>query len=106
MKKSALPTKRKDVVTAAEACISLGRFRFTAHAFRRMNDAGITVMEVRHVIKHGERIPKRDRYSEDYEEWRYLFEGLTPGDEKRITVIVTFEEADDLLIITAFESIE
>lgn len=62
----------------------------------------ITLGQIKYILGHGRHEKSKDKYDESYSAWNYSIRGDT-FDAIDLRVIVSFDEEDDLLIITAFE---
>ena len=60
------PPKLRDVHTAVKQCLREGRYIETWHAEGRQAERDVTILEIRHVLLKGRRVPMRDRYDPAY----------------------------------------
>lgn len=98
MKKKSRPPKIENVIARAKECITMGLYRYTAHAEDRKFERKITEEDALYVIETGWRVPTKDEFAELHQSWTYAFEGKTLQDEL-LRVIVGFDE-NMMLIIT------
>jgi len=91
--------KLKNVVDLVQQCIESGRYLYTDHALVRMQGRDITRNEVKQVLLAGYREPRKDQYDEQWEAWKYAFNGLTI-DRRRLRIVVAFGP-DKMLVVTA-----
>lgn len=68
----------------------------------RQIQRAITLQQIKYVLLHGHHEKKKEKYDEEYSAWNYSIRGHT-FDDIDLRVIVSFNEEDNLLIITAFE---
>lgn len=71
------------------------------HGASRRNERKIILPEIIHVLNTGRHEKGKDRFDEAYNSWNYAIRGWTL-DRQDLIIIVSFEEENDLLIITAF----
>jgi hypothetical protein len=83
------------------ACIKVGRFLDTRHAFERQDERRITRPEILYVLKNGHHEKQKDRLEALYQTWSYSVRGKTV-DRRELGIIVSFDE-NGMLIITAIE---
>lgn len=98
MKKTQRPAKIEYVNAKARHCISIGSYRYTAHAESRKYERMITEEDALFVIENGWRNPSKDNFCDVHQSWKYVFEGKTLQDEL-LRVVVGFHE-EMLLIVT------
>ncbi len=98
MKKKSRPPKIENISAEAKNCISLGSYRYTAHAEIRKYERMITEQDALYIIENGLRAPIKDNFCEIYQSWKYAFEGETLQNEL-LRVIIGFDQ-NMLLIIT------
>ena len=94
--------KCPDLITLIRDRVVTDRFISTVHAMDRKSQRSITLQQIKYVLCHGRHEKSKDKYDESYSAWNYAIRGLT-FDDIDLRVIVSFNEEDDLLIITAFE---
>jgi hypothetical protein len=71
------------------------------HAVKRQKERNIILTEILHVLNTGRHERGKDRFDERFNSWNYAIRGWTL-DRQDLRVIISFEEENDLLIITAF----
>lgn len=85
-----------------KACIEEGRYLDTRHAFERQNERMINRPEILYVLKNGHHEKKKDKFDELHQAWNYVVQGKTV-DLKKLRIVVSFDQASGMLIITAIE---
>lgn len=101
MAASRRPKKRDHILQAIRLLLEEGRYRETLHAHHRKHQRKILLTEILHVLRHGFHEKKHDKFDEAFYAWNYAIRGRTV-DEKTLRVIISFDEDEQLLIITAF----
>jgi Domain of unknown function (DUF4258) len=96
------PEKLLNLMSVIRACIEDGRYLDTRHAFERQDERRISRPEILYVLKNGHHEKKKDKFDEFHREWNYAVQGKTV-DRRNLRVIVSFDEASGMLIITAIE---
>lgn len=96
------PEKCSGLMTLIHDRVQTDRFSSTVHAIERKSQRSITLQQIKYVLCHGSHEKNKDKYDECYSAWNYAIHGVT-FDEIELRIIVSFDEAHDLLIITAFE---
>ncbi len=82
------------------ACIEQGRYLDTRHASERQGERGINRAEILYVLKNGYHEKKKDKFEELYLAWNYAVRGKTV-DRRALRVVVSFDDASGMLLITA-----
>jgi ribosomal silencing factor RsfS len=77
-----------------------GEFIILPHAMQRKKERDITVVDIIHVLIHGEHEESKDQYQIKYRTWNYAVRGKTL-DNRDLRIAVSFDE-NQLLIITVF----
>jgi hypothetical protein len=98
---STKPKKLDALMNIARECIRLGKYRDTMHAAQRREQRQIPLPEILHVLNTGRHEKAKDRFDEAFHEWNYAIRGQTL-DEQDLRVIISFDGARGLLLITAF----
>ena len=71
----------------------------SVHAEEEMDDDGLTIFDIEHVLLNGEIVERQKDYQTG--EWKYLVEGRTLGSE--VTIVVTkLSLTGKLVIITIY----
>lgn len=96
------PEKHTNLMTLIRDRVLTDRFISTVHAEERKAQRLITLQQIKYVLCNGRHEKSKDRYDESYSAWNYAIRGLT-FDDFELRIIVSFNETNDLLIITAFE---
>ena len=96
-----LHSKRQDIQTDIRTLLQspLGYLE-TEHAKQRMRERDITRQEVWHVLVNGWREPRKDKWSDEFNEWKYAIRGTTL-DGRTLRVIVAV--INSVIVITAME---
>src|SRR5215212_5775517 len=89
------PQKLENVLATAKQCIEKGNYVATFHAECRQLERDITLLDALHVIKNGYRVPKYDKFKEEWNEWNYAIQGQSLQKED-IRVIVSFDDKEKL----------
>lgn len=96
------PPKLADLLVEVRKCLDDGRFLDTRHALERQKGRQITRPEVLQVLRNGHHEKRKDKFDENYLAWNYAVRGKTV-DRKNLRIIVSFDEATKMLIITAID---
>ncbi len=95
------PTKIPNLLPKVREAVKRGDYRDLMHAQVRGNERNITRPEYTHVLRTGRHEKAKDEFNERYESWNYAIRGKTV-DGKELRVIVSFDDAD-MLIITLID---
>ena len=95
------PKKLENLLEIVRDCLRKGKYRNTMHGSQRQKERNIILPEIIYVLNTGRHEKGKDRFDEVFQAWNYAIRGWTL-DEQDLRVIVSFEEENDLLIITAF----
>jgi len=79
--------------------IRAGRFVVTLHAVEELEDEGLSVLDVEHLVLTG-RITQRQKDA-DTGEWKYLVTGYTLSHDE-VVVVAKLSPTDKLVIITIY----
>lgn len=104
-KKKATTAKEANVDKKMKELLGLNKIRFSAHANQRMGERNVIDYEVRQALHNGKHDPSNDRYSTDWENWKYSIEGKTQ-DQRHLRIGISFEtteKGERLLLITVIE---
>lgn len=93
--------KIDNLLEIVRECLRNGRYRDTMHAIKRQKERKIILPEIIYVLNTGRHEKGKDHFDEAFNAWNYAIRGLTL-DNLDLRVIISFEEDNDLLIITAF----
>ncbi|MCX7046166.1 MAG: DUF4258 domain-containing protein [Candidatus Sumerlaeota bacterium] len=100
-------TKRPDKIPFVEerihACAENGEFLYSRHCIEQMETRNIGRDDVTDVLKSGWREKKKDSFNEPYQEWRYAIRGHTLDNEKDLRIVVSFNDALGMLVVTAID---
>lgn len=96
------PSKHPRLLDLIRNKVMTDRFIATVHAKDRQFQRCITLQQIKYVLCNGYHEKSKDKYDEVYSAWNYAIRGRT-FDDVDIRVIVSFDEEDDMLIITVFE---
>jgi len=94
------PPKHPNALERIRVHLKAGRYRDTRHASERKEERTISLLEIKQVIEGGYHEPKRDKYRPEYRAWSHAVRGKTI-DERELRIVVSFDEEDYLLIVTA-----
>lgn len=89
-------------MTHIRNCIEQGRYLDTRHALERQVERAINRNEILYVLKNGYHEKKKDKFDELYQAWNYAVRGKTL-DRRELRVVISFEDASGMLLITAIE---
>jgi hypothetical protein len=95
------PQKIKDLLKVVASLIDKGRYVETAHAKQRQNERMIILPDILYVLKTGSHEKQKDKFDEVFQTWNYAIRGKTQNEDD-LRIIVSFDEEEWLLIITAF----
>jgi hypothetical protein len=95
-------TKIKNVLEVIKSCVEEGRYQLTIHAEERMIERAVTLPEVLHVLRSGWHERKKDRYSDEFEDWDYAIRSQT-NDKRSIRIAVAVEELSNVVVITVID---
>lgn len=90
------------MMTLIRNCIEQGRYLDTRHALERQVERAINRNEILYVLKNGYHEKKKDKFDELYQAWNYAVRGKTL-DRRELRVVISFEDASGMLLITAIE---
>jgi hypothetical protein len=90
------------MMTHIRNCIEQGRYLDTRHALERQVERAINRNEILYVLKNGYHEKKKDKFDELYQAWNYAVRGKTL-DRRELRVVISFEDASGMLLITAIE---
>jgi hypothetical protein len=96
-----LHSKRSDILKEIRTLLQCPLcYLETEHAKQRMRERVITRQEVWHVLVNGWREPRKDTWSEEFNEWKYAMRGTTlDGRVLRVIMAVV----NSVIVITAME---
>jgi len=88
------------VLNVIRRCAENDRILLSEHAKARMAKRQVSYMDICHVLLHGEREEKRDRYDERYRSCSYAVRGMTLNDDYlRVVVAIC---SPKFLIVTVY----
>ena len=95
------PPKIPDLITKIRECINTGAYFETFHVHVRQIQRGIILQDILYVLLHGRHEKSKDVFDQKYLVWNYAVRGWLV-DKQELRVIISFDEEDDMIIITAF----
>ena len=93
------PPKHDNVLKEVRKHLEAGTYLDTRHAKERKLERGITLPEVRYVLRHGHHEKRKDTFHETHNAWAYAIRGKTV-DGRTLRICVSFDEAGMLVITT------
>src|SRR5438552_1705503 len=90
-----------NILSKIKECLETGRYYETVHVQERKLQRDIILQDIIYVLTHGRHEKAKDKFDEEYLAWNYAIRGFLV-DKEEMRVIVSFDEEDDMLIITAF----
>ena len=97
------PGKHPKLFKTVGDCVREGRYIQTVHVQLREIQRNIVLPDILNVLETGRHEKSKDKFDENYLAWNYAIRGKGLDDSKKdIRVIVSFDQEEDLLIITAF----
>lgn len=96
------PEKHKDILDRIQERLTAGKYRDTRHATERKRERSITLPEIRQAIRSGRHEKGKDEFKPEWDAWNYAIRGKTI-DDRELRIVVSFDEDDHLLIITAID---
>ena len=95
------PEQLPNLLETIKNYVENGEYYQTLHAFDRLVERDIDLLDALHVLKNGSHERRKTSFDETFQKWKYAIRGKTlDGDELR--VIVTIEK-NGVLIITAID---
>lgn len=101
-KKSSRPAKHPDVLALVREGLSKERYRDTRHASDRKGERHITIVEIKEAVRAGYHEKAKDEFKPEHLAWNYSVRGKTL-DDRELRVIVSFDEEECLLFVTAID---
>ena len=101
MAKPRRPGKIEDVLERVRQKSKSGEYVPVEHAKLRMDQREVTDPEVRYVLSHGHREPKKDEFKDEHKAWNYSMRGKT-ADGRQLRIVVSFD-SNDMLLITVID---
>lgn len=95
------PLKVADLKTKIGLCLDEGRYVETTHVQLRQLQRGITLNDILFVLRNGRHEKSKDVFDKAFQAWNYAIRGFNV-DKKELRVIISFDDEEDLLIITVF----
>lgn len=90
---------RSDALKLLRRCLESGIVEYHPHFALRCRDRGIDPVDAQYVLRKGV-IYDEAELDVRSQEWRYKIEGKPPDADKRLKVVITFLERDEVLVIT------
>ena len=101
MKTPKRPRKHDNLLKIIHMLVDTGRYREIVHATLRKNQRNIILPDILFVLCNGYHEKSRDKFDQAFNAWNYAIRWRTI-DEHDMRVIISLEEEEQLLIITAF----
>lgn len=95
------PPKHPDVLGLVRDALSKERYRDTRHSERK-GERGITIFHIKEAVRGGYHEKAKDEYKPEHLAWNYSIRGKTL-DDRELRVIVSFDEGEYLLFVTAID---
>jgi hypothetical protein len=80
-------------------CLNSGIVEYHPHFAQRCRERGVDLADTQFVLRKGI-IYDEPELDLRFQEWRYKVEGKPPDSEKKLKVVITFLEKDEVLVIT------
>lgn len=90
---------RSEALKLLRQCLETGIVEYHPHFAQRCRDRGIDPLDAQYVLRKGI-IYDEAELDVRFQEWRYKVEGKPPDAEKKLKVVITFLERDEVLVIT------
>ncbi|MBS0655148.1 MAG: DUF4258 domain-containing protein [Verrucomicrobia bacterium] len=97
MKKRA--EKVDNVVALARKLMEKGAYVISNHAYERGEQRGISLGDIKNVIKTGYHEKRKDAYKEEFMDWNYAIKGMTL-DSDLARVCIAFVQENSLIVVT------
>lgn len=78
-------------------------YRDTIHSQDRRHERQISLQEMIEVLRRGFHEKRKDKFDERWNSWNYAIRGKTDCASKELRVVVSFDDATEMLIITAID---
>lgn len=89
----------EQILQRIQTKVRLLAYVMTVHADEEMDDDGLSILDVEHVILSGDIVERqRDRHTN---EWKYLIQGLT-DDGLTVVVVTKLSPTNMVVIITVY----
>lgn len=95
------PQKHLNLLSKIRQCIEEGKYIEAVHVQFRKHQRRIILSDILQVLMTGYHESRKDQFDTDYRAWNYAICGHAK-DTPKMRVIVSFNEEESLLIITAF----
>ncbi len=89
--------KSQELAKLVGDAVASGRYRILPHARQRCSERDVSVPDIENALEKGHHVPRRDRYSEESQDWSYCFQGAAVDGED-LRVVVAFDEW--MLVVT------
>lgn len=90
---------KSDALKLLRECLKSGIVEYHPHFSQRCRERGVDAQDAQFVLRKGF-IYDEPELNLRFQEWRYKVEGKPPDSEKRLKVVITFLERDEVLVIT------
>ena len=95
------PPKINNLLVEIYKKLEVGKYRYVAHASRRLQERAITRLEVKQVLKNGHHEKRKDEFKVNHACWNYSIRGKTI-DKRNLRIAVSFDKSN-MLIITVID---
>jgi hypothetical protein len=89
---------KHDALQRLRTCINEDRYTLHGHFWKRLRERKVGLLDAIHVLRHGI-IYAEPEFEPRFGQWRYVVEGNTV-DQVKLRVVFTFEEINDVLVLT------
>jgi hypothetical protein len=90
---------RSDALKLLRECLRTGVVEYHPHFAQRCRERGVDLLDAQFVLRKGV-IYDEPELDLRFQEWRYKVEGKPPDGEKKLKVVISFLERDEVLVIT------
>ncbi len=90
---------RSDALKLLRECLKNGIVEYHPHFAQRCSERNVDPADAQFVLRRGI-IYDEPELDVRFQEWRYKVEGKPPDSEKRLKVVITFLERNEVLVIT------
>ena len=89
---------KSEALKLLRKCLETGIVEYHPHFDQRCRERGIDPLDAQYVLRKGI-IYDEAELDVRFQEWRYKVEGVPP-DSKKLKIVITFVEKDEVLVIT------
>ena len=90
---------RPEALKLLRQCLKTGVMEYHPHFVRRCQERGVDPQDAQFVLRKGV-IYDEPELDVRFREWRYKVEAKPPDSKKKLKVVITFLELDEVLVIT------